>query len=385
MKVTAVSTIPVSVPYTHREVSSVVSRDGVTDVLVKVETNDGRIGWGESCSGADVRSVEAAVQAMVPFVIGRDPWNHDAIQAELSVRGLWQHRAGTGNFAYAGLDMALLDLCGQDAGVPIFRLLGGLRRTSVDYFYYLSRGSADDIAEQCAAGLRAGYQVFYLKVGLDHDEDHAAVAAARGALGDGVKLRLDANGSWNSAEALQMLARLQEYDLDFVEQPVRDHPIGHMSELRKRLVVPVAANEGLWSEADVYARILARQADVFCFSPYWVGSIRTFHRLAQVAHLEGLAVCKHTHGELGIAAAAAHHALLALPNIVDGNQQTAQMIQHDIVSAPLPIAEGPTWGLIEGDGLGVEVDTDAVAEANARYEANGQYQPWQAEELDLLC
>ena len=88
--------------------------------------------------------------------------------------------------------------------------------------------------------------------------------------------------------------------------------------------MPVCANEGLWSEADAYARIVARQADVYCFSPYWVGSLGAFHRLAHVAHLEGLQVCKHTHGELGIAATACHHLVLTLPNGVEGHQQTAR-------------------------------------------------------------
>ncbi len=89
----------------------------------------------------------------------------------------------------------------------------------------------------------------------------------------------------------------------------------------------VCANEGLWSEADAYARIRARQADVYCFSPYWVGSIAGFHRLAWIAEYEGLQVCKHTHGELGLAAAAAHHVVLTLPNGVEGHQQTAHLME----------------------------------------------------------
>lgn len=73
MKVANIETIPVSVPYRHREVSAVVARDGVSDVLVKVTTDDGLIGWGEACCGADTRSVEAAINAMAPLVAGRDP------------------------------------------------------------------------------------------------------------------------------------------------------------------------------------------------------------------------------------------------------------------------------------------------------------------------
>src|SRR5262249_14647392 len=137
----------------------------------------------------------------------------------------------------------------------------------------------------------------------------------------------------------------------------------------------------LWSEADAYARIRARQADVYCFSPYWVGSIGAFHRLAHVAHHEGLQVCKHTHGELGLAAAAGQHVLLTLPNIVAGHQQTAHVMAADVLTTSLPIATGPTWGVAERAGLGVEVDPHAAAEADRRYQLEGEFLPYQREQL----
>jgi L-alanine-DL-glutamate epimerase-like enolase superfamily enzyme len=381
MRIATLETIPVSVPYRHREVSSQVARDGVSDVLVKLTTDDGLVGWGEACCGADTASVEAAVRAMAPFVLGRDPWNREAMRRDAFTHGLWQFRAGTGNFAWAGVDMALWDICGRACGEPIWKLLGGLLQQDATYFFYLARGEVESLEAQVAAGLRAGYEVFYLKVGLDDAEDLAMVATVRAALGPAPKLRLDVNGTWTVPQALRNLAFMSAYDIDFVEQPVRDHPIGQLAELRARTDVAVCANEGLWSEADAYARIRARQADIFCFSPYWVGSIAGFHRLSWLAHQEGLQVCKHTHGELGLAAAAGHHVVVTLPNGVAGHQQTAALLEHDILTEPIPIASGPRWGPIDGPGLGVEVDADAVAEAAARYRLEGQYLPWQEFQL----
>jgi L-Ala-D/L-Glu epimerase len=377
MKVAAVETIPVSVPYRRREISSQVARDGVSDVLVKVTTDDGLIGWGEACCGADTASIEAALRAMTPFVVGRDPWNRDAMRRDVFTHGLWQFRAGTGNFAWAGIDMALWDLCGRACGEPVWRLLGGLERQEATYFYYLARDTRDGLEAQVADGLASGFEVFYLKVGLGDAEDLELVSIVREALGPGPRLRLDANGSWTLPQALRNLRALSEHDIDFVEQPVRDHPVEQLAEVRARTDITVCANEGLWSEAEAYARIRARQADVYCFSPYWVGSIGGFHRLAWLAHYEGLQVCKHTHGELGLAAAAGQHVVLTLPNAVEGHQQTAYLLEHDILTEPIPIASGPRWGAIEGAGLGVDVDDDAVAEAAARYRLEGQYVPWQ--------
>lgn len=376
MRVTSFEAIPLSVPYLHTERSSQISRDGVTEVVVRLQTDDGLTGWGESCSGADTASVHAALEAMAPYVIGRDPWDAEAIRNELFFHGLWQYRAGTGNFAFAGIDMALWDLRGKAAGVPLYRLLGGRCQESVNYFCYLSRGTDEGLVEQCSRGVRDGYTVFYLKVGLDDEDDERMVRTVRETVGAQALLRLDANGAWTTAQAKRMLERLAPLGIDFVEQPVRETPIVQLKELRKVSPIPICANEGLWSEADAYARIVARQADVFCFSPFWVGSVSAFHRLAHVAHLEGLLVCKHTHGELGIAAAAAQHVLLTLPNIVQGNQQTTNLLLEDITTQALPIASGPEWGAIEGPGLGVEIDPDAFARARERYMRDGQFKPW---------
>ncbi len=381
MQVAKLEATSVSFPYLHREVSSLVARDGVTDVIIRIESDDGCVGWGEACSGADVTSVEAAIRAMAPFVLGSDPWHREAIQTELYEHGLWQHRAGTANFAWAGIDMALADMAARAAGLPLYKLFGGLRRREASYFFYLARGTADDLREQCRSGLAAGYDTFYLKIGVEPSADLAMVGTVRDAIGPGARLRVDANGSLSIPEAARLLGAMAEHDIDFVEQPVRHDPVRHMAELRARLPMPVAANEGLWSEADVYERIVSRQADVFCFSPYWVGSLGAFQRLAHVAHLEGLQVCKHTHGELGIAAAACHHLVLTLPNGVEGHQQTASMMAGDVLSEPLPIATGPRWGVPEGVGIGVEPVAEAIADGHRRYELEGQFLPYQEQHL----
>lgn len=149
-----------------------------------------------------------------------------------------------------------------------------------------------------------------------------------------------------------------------------------MIEVRSRQSIALSANEGLWTAADAYRQMTSRAADVYCFSPYFTGSLAQFQRLSRVAELEGLRVCRHTHGELGIVATAAHHILLTLPNIVDGNQQTAHMMQDDILKDPIPIANGPDWGVPSGPGLGIEVDEEKVGLYHEQYLSRGQFVPY---------
>lgn len=97
----------------------------------------------------------------------------------------------------------------------------------------------------------------------------------------------------------------------------------------------------------------------------------------------GSKVCRHTHGELGIAATAFHHACLTIPNLVLGNQQTAAHMEGDILLKEIPTATSPKWGLPEGSGLGSDIDDEALSEAKKRFESEGQYLPYGKSSIEL--
>ena len=198
--------------------------------------------------------------------------------------------------------------------------------------------------------------------------------ALRGAIGAEGKIRIDVNQSWTKPQALRLLKRWHDrFDLDFVEAPIRIDPVENMLELRTRLDVPLCVNEGLGREADAYRLIKSRCGEYLCYSQYWVGSLLRWHALNHVSHLEGWQVCKHTHGELGLTAAAGQHVMLAAPNAALGNQQTAQIMEDDILTERLPIADGPAWGRIEAPGLGVEVDEAKLMRYHESYRKLGEF------------
>ena len=106
----------------------------------------------------------------------------------------------------------------------------------------------------------------------------------------------------------------------------------------------------------------------WCFSSYW--------KPEELIPLASQLVCKHTHGELGLAAAAGQHVMLSIPNASDGVQQTAAMMEDDILTDPLPIASQATWGLIEQPGLGVDVDEQKLEKYSELYREIGQFLPY---------
>ncbi len=379
MRIAELEIVPVRVPYTHAERSSLVARDGVTDVIVKVTTDDGLVGWGECTRAADAAGIASAVAAMRPIVKARDPFDMERIARDVFIDGAWQFQPMTGNFAFAGIDMALWDLCGKACGQPLYRLFGGAVRETVDYFCYLTWGGPEEVDEQCREGVERGYTVFYLKVGVDAAAEEAMLAAIRRAIGPSRKIRIDANQAWTVPQAARLLAAWhQSYKIDFVEAPVPIDPVELMVDLKYRVPVPLCVNEGLWREADAYRIIDSRCGDFLCFSSYWVGTLRRFQSLCHAAQAKGWQVCKHTHGELGLAAAAGQHLMLTLPNATDGHQQTAQFMADDILTEPLPIATGPRWDRIDRPGLGVEVDEQKLARYHQAFLDHGEFPPYGA-------
>ncbi len=374
MKIIDLQTIPVRIPYKHAEVSSVIDRGGIVDIVVKAETDTGLVGWGEAQRAASVPSVEHAIHAMTPLVLGRDPWDKEAIARDVYGPALWRLQPMTANFAWSAIDMALWDLCGKAAGQPVYRLFGGAQRDEVDYFHYLTWGDDEAVAAQAQDGLARGYSVFYLKTGVDAKAEERMLDTLRQSIGPDMKIRIDCNEAWSLPEAVRHLqAWHARYDIDFAEAPVPVEPIENMVDLKRRVSVPLAVNEGMWTEQDAMKVIRSRCADYLTFSHAWVGSLRRFHTLMHAADIEGQLVCKHCHGELGISAAAGQHMMLSAPNAADGNQQLASNLADDILTETLPIATSPKWGRIDGPGLGVEVDEKKLAYYHEEYVRLGEF------------
>ena len=363
MKIVGFETFPVSVPYTHAERSSRVQRGGVSDVIVKLTTDTGLVGWGESCCGADTASIDAALQAMKPFVVGRDPWDTEAIARDVYKIGLWDYRINTGNFAFAGIDMALWDLCGKDCGQPLYRLFGGAVREEVDYFCYLAVGTPEERRRAVPRRRRARLR---------------AASTSRSASTPPPRRRCSPPSAPRSARPEDPHRRQRSLDAgrgdaapDALERALR-HRFRRGAgagafrrtscrSCKEQTPVALCANEGLGSEADVLRTIAARRGRRALLLAA-IGSGRcaasTRSRISRTCTASASASTRMASS--GLAAAAGQHMLLTLPNAVDGAQQTAAIMDDDILDRAAADRDRSALGRIERPGLGVEVDEDKL-------------------------
>ena len=191
--------------------------------MVIVETDEGITGYGETDTNPWV--VKALIQSpgthtmdqsMKDILIGMNPLNIGECWKSLYVGTAMTGRRGAGVNAIGAIDMALWDIYGQETGIPIYKLLGGNLREEVDYFYYLQWDELDSFIKQCEEGHEKGYEVFYMKIGLNDENEEEMLRQVRSIIGYDKKIRIDVNMAWDIPKAKRLINLWHEkYKLDF--------------------------------------------------------------------------------------------------------------------------------------------------------------------------
>ena len=211
--------------------------------------------------------------------------------------------------------------------------------------------------------LSRGIRMLKIKVGIEPEADLARVGAVRRAAGDGVRLGVDANGGWTVAEAVDVLRRMEDYNIAFAEQPVPAANVHWMAAVKRAVRVPVVADESVFTLADGMAVIEHEAADVLNIYPGKNGGITVAKKIAAVAEAAGRKCLVGGNLELGVATAAMAHFACSTPAI-DSDAYGADIIgplyhPEDVIAAPFDMRDGCVRPP-EGPGLGVELDERRV-------------------------
>jgi len=301
-------------------------------LLLRIEDEDGTVGYGEAApfepyDGVPLERVEAALRG--------EPGGDAPPQA------------------LAAEEMARLDLEGRRTGRPLAE--PGAEAIAVNYT--LGAGPPEEVAARAAAALHEGYACFKLKVGLPDDDDR--VTAVREAIGPWPALRLDANGAWTVAEAIETIERLAVHDLQLVEQPCAT--LTELAEVRWDTEVPLAADEPITGPGDVRAAAESGACDVVNVKLAPAGGYSGARATLRAASKFGLEafLSSTLDGPWGIAAA------LQLAGS-EGVSLACGLATLELFDASLARSLAPPRaGLLavpQGPGLGVAVDDAALRE-----------------------
>lgn len=344
---------------------------GICRTIVRVTTEDGVVGLGESASPGDAAHVAGELGQSF---VGR---NTDDVRAELDPGELAMpdHRRDGKvliDKPTTGIEIALWDIAAREAGKPLYELFGGACRTEVvfsEYFAY--RPGLEDSPAQVAAFCARMVElhdspVFEGKVAVRPvEEDVLLVREVRAAIGPGRELRLDANMGWSLETARRALELLEPFEISNVEEPVA--AFADMVELRRSSAIPFSAHT-----ADVAAAARLGVPDTLVVGLGTFAGIAGTRRFIAACEEAGVGFWFYS-GDFGIQTAAYLHLAAATPYVSRPSQSLLRWTTDDVIAGGPFSPEAGVVGVPSGPGLGVELDDVALARCVERYAREGPY------------
>lgn len=360
MNIASVEAFPVSLPLKKPFTIALGTMTHSPHVVVKITTEDGIVGYGEASTwhvvyGYDQHSLTHAIgHYLAPAVKGMSVADLEAIHARMDAvlpKNL---------MAKAGVEIACQDARAKCLGISLSQLIGGIRKNPLELIEVVDIVPNQEAAEMAAQYVQEGVQCLKIKIGLQPKEDIERVRVVREAAGPDIRLRIDGNQGYDRASALAVCLAVEEYGLQWIEQPLPDWDLEGLAMLAEAVHTPIAVDESLYTLYDVYRLARARAADVINIKVSKCGGITNSLKIAIAAQSMGIPCFLGGCIETGVGAAAALHFGACSPNLFPALEIAGSgAFEDDIITTPFVAHQGMIQ-LPDGPGLGVVVDEDKL-------------------------
>ncbi len=344
--------------------------------LVRVQTDNGLTGWGEAFTqGLEPPQIAAATieHALKPLLIGENPLDHSVLWERMYTATRDYGRKGSVISAISAIDIALWDIAGHFYQQPVYQLLGGQHRNTVQPYatgFYRLQGQneAERLAEEAMQHREAGFTAMKIKLGFGVADDIRVMQKIAAALNDTtIDLMVDTNHAYGRSDALRLGHALEDFNLRWYEEPVVPEDIGGYAELRTALTTPIAGGENEHTPYGFNDLFKAAALDIAQPDIGSCGGFTAARNIAVMAHANGVAVNPHVWGSAIAQAASlqliatippANHALYPLHPVLEYDRSSHPFRQH-LVATPWSMDDG-VIAIPDGPGLGIEVRLDTV-------------------------
>ena len=340
-------------------------------ILIEIEAENGVKGYGESIATPSGEGVKAFIDSASSVLIGEDIFQNQRI-IKKCYHSLFQAH-GTcsaprfGAQILSGLEMALWDLCGKIVERPLHELLGGKYRDKIEYFGFIQGNSANELAIDAKKLSKNGHKVIYGKIGREESTDVQIVKKVREAVGKDIRLRFDPNEAWDLVTAKRMIEKLEDFSIEMIEQPCNHMNISVLKQIKDLNKVSIGVDQSVFNLNDLFQIALLNAADLVVLGLHETGGIGGLKKAAAVAESAGLNICIHGLHETGITTCAANQVAATIPNLDDGNQFMNHLIESDIINSPDLTLQNGGLPVLDGPGLGFEINFEAVQEAKEKF------------------
>ena len=262
MKITDLKSTILSVPFSKPTFWPYGRWEGMTVIVIEIQTTEGITGLGESvCFHNPAEAIKAFIDYTKPFLIGQDPFDTERIGKRIEGLGGWNFSRQFAGYALGGIDMALWDIIGKVCDQPVYKLLGGKIREKSECFKFIHHNQPEIMANEAKEAVGHGYRTIYCKyINIEHLEK--AIQAIREAIGDEPKLWVDFNGTLSPGFAIEFLKKMEQFRIDIAEQPVLPSNLDGMAYVRNSVSAQILAHESSWTLYDTLNVIARGAADI---------------------------------------------------------------------------------------------------------------------------
>jgi L-alanine-DL-glutamate epimerase-like enolase superfamily enzyme len=358
-RITKIRIVPLTVPYVAPISISLGTISEARNVIVRLYTDSGAEGVGEASpfvfeySKETQESIVEFLNHIAPELLQMDPFDIEKIHEIMD-------RTPGGTCAKSAVDVALYDLMGKILGLPVYQLIGGQVRESIPLWYAVSwdRGF-ECMAQEAEKWVNLGFKGIMVKIGNGIEEDEQALRLVRSRVGGDVPIIADPNQAYSTSDAIELAERTAGY-IDALEGPVEGSNIAGLKSVKDLRLVPVIADESLFSSPDAVTLVREQAADMFLIKLLKVGGFHKAREIFSVARAAGIRCCAASMTSLGIGHLANLHFATAFP-LFEGFGfgfenlfqifGTAQGIRERDVCVTPPLKDGH-FRVPDGPGLG---------------------------------
>lgn len=367
MKITGIKAIPVRWQEMGYEIWDSQSRfSGRQAVLIRVETDEGIVGWGESAFfGGPLEVIKVIVEKeLIPFFMGKDPFMSEQLWETAYNTCVKNGRRGAVVAALSGIDIALWDIKGKACSLPVYKLLGGCRDAVEGYAsagFYADGKDAAALAEEMLSYKELGYRTMKLKVGwLDKFTDLDRVLAVKEAIGLETPLAIDANNNWDLNTAKWFAYKLRDMNIAWIEEPLAIESIDASAELCRWSCIPIGGYEQETTKFGFAPLIAKRAVNIVQPDVIWSGGFTEVRKIAAMAEAAGMICMPHSFST-GICLAANLQFLASVQHGMLEMDQNFNPLRDELICGGIGIDEHSMVHMPEFPGLGVEIDEDVIA------------------------
>lgn len=367
MKIATVEAFPLSAAVNNTVTLGIGTMARRDTVLVRVETEDGCVGFGESHHGRSAGSIADIINNLLRFfVVGHDSDDVVGLWQRIYTMQLRSHGMGAAAaIAMSGIDQALWDIRAKRAGLPLYRYLGGASRPINAYAGGISLGWVDPAAlvEEVADAAKLGYRAFKLRGGDTPVRDVARVQAVRERFGDTIEIMVDANTAYSATDFDRVSGAFAEADLVWLEEPFAPHDHNRYRDAAARSSLRLAAGENHYTRFEFVPLIESGAVHFMQPDLSKTGGLTEALRIAAHASAYKLPVCPHT-STTAVNMAITVHFLAAIENAgyFEGDIAVENPFRDQLGSQPYTVDPQGCVLPLERPGIGIEIDMDFVRE-----------------------